>query len=250
MIVTEGEVWTALQKQATKTAGEEAMLHLIHPLAEAVLKDWMQSNLEYQQYTEYLPIGQWDVDEGNTSLDNIKKSGGRAVVYSGGDTGTDVLQLKNLPVAKASLAVYEDVGAYGGQSSSPYPASTLLTLGEDYYLDVEGDSDLSKTGFLYRFGAWPVEPRSVKVTYYGGHTAAQFAADEGGSIKMAALITVVNAFKQFVGLKGNAIGQPTSESLGKYSRSLASAFGNGIFTVPYEAQMLLSKKRNMGRLWG
>ena len=157
-IVSKSEVLTSLQK-ASFTADEEAMFDLLHPLAEAVLKDWMGSNLEYQSHTEYLPMGQWDVNDGDTSLDNIKKSGGRAVIYSS-TSGTDVLQLKHLPVALTGLTIYEDVGAYANQSSSPYPASTLLTEGEDYYLDTEGSSDLSKTGFVYRFGAWPLEPRS------------------------------------------------------------------------------------------
>lgn len=252
MLCTNAEILIALGKTGTISAADQDLLSLVKPLAESSLKQYLQQNLEYAQTVEYLPIGlpRQIPDSLPAGAGDIEFTATRAL-FVGGRAGSEALQLKNLPVASVGLEVREDVGAYAGQASGAWGSDTILTAGEDFYLDMDYEG-ISHTGLLFRIGQWPTEPRSVKVTYYGGYSATQMGADAAGAIKLAAIETVVAAFKRAKD-RQNSAGPKTSETIGVYSYSTSAqlaADANGVnHDIPYSAMMRLSPYRNFGRLF-
>jgi hypothetical protein len=256
MMIKKAELLVFMKIAGSISAADEALLDLIHPLAEASVFSFLQQNLEYQLTTEYLPLGK-PVLMDDTSLRDVDFRERTATVISG-NVGTSFLQLRNTPVYRAGLRVHEDIGAYAGSKSDPFNSETLLTEGDDYYLDVDDPTnDLSRTGILYRIGAWPAEPRSVKVEYYGGWTASQLSGPLAGDLKLAMMQTISSAFfngKQISETSGQ--GLKMSESIGsKYSYSLGQtghqvAVANLTFAVPIEAQRILFRYRQLGNIFG
>ena len=250
MIATRAEVIIAMGKGSSMSDADVALLDMVHPLAESAIVNYIQQDIGYAQHTEYLPIGQMEGERDN--LEDVRKEGTKAVFVSG-KTGHQALQLKHLPVVLTGLQVWEDTDAYAGQASDAFSSDDLLTEGTDYYLDVDdGANDISRTGLIYRYGAWPNEPRTVKVTYYGGFTDAQLNGNMAGAIKLAAIQTVVAAYKSFKAFQGSATGPKQSESIGKYSYTNAAgsiATQNMTIDVPFSARALLQPFRNYGRLF-
>src|SRR5690606_19172886 len=113
---------------------------------------------------------------GNESIDTYVEITGDRVSLGRGRYGADVLQLPQMFV-RSITSVYEDVNAKAGQGSNDFPASTLLTAGTEYWLDVD-ETGLSRSGFLIReAGTWSRRPRTIKVTYVAGLTAAELESD-------------------------------------------------------------------------
>lgn len=251
MILSRAEILTYLGKAASATDAEVALIDMLHPMAEAAVKAYLDNDLEYQQHVEYYPLGEDRTWDRETTLADYGIVGNRAVVNTG-PAGTNILALKHTPVWQSGLEVREDVGAYAGTTQDAFADETELTLGVDYYLDVDDVPNvLSRTGLLYRIGAWPTEPRSIKVTYYGGETAQRLATI-ASDVKYATLLTAAKMFLSAKPLWHEA-GPKVSESIGKYSYStsaqiLGSMFGAGYSaTLPPEAQHLLFKHKNLGR---
>lgn len=252
MIATRAEILVALGRSASATAAELALIDMLMPLVSGVVADYLHKSAGYQQHVEFLPIGQPDVDNGDLALGEATITGNR-VVFDTNFEGSSVLQLSHTPVWLTGLEIREDVGGYAGQADSSFGSDTILTEGSDYYLDVDdATNNLSNTGRVFSFGTWPTEPRSVKVTYYGGHTAAQLNGEIAGAIKMAEILSNVKAFNQLKAFQSNEAGPKTNESIGKYSygRGLNNVFAGGGFTIPYEAQRLLSPHRSFAGLMG
>lgn len=263
MITRKAEILVALGKAGSITAAEEGLLDMIHPLAEAAVLDYMQHDIKIVQHVEYLPIGTADSRE--STLDDIDFRAGSAVFTFGG-RGVDGLQLKHTPVWLTGLEVKEDVGANAAQTASSFGSETVLTLGSDYFLDVDDPAEtdltgasvavtaLSRTGILHRIGAWPTEPRSVKVTYYGGLGVNQLARGAGAAVKLAIVRTVC---QMYWAMKSNQTsggsGPKQSETIGKYSYSRGgtsvASLSAGL-VIPADAKMLLQPHRNYGRLYG
>lgn len=231
MLCRKAEILVYLKLAGSLSAADEQLLDLVHPLAEAALESYMQQELEYKRHIEYLPVGQ-PLLASEFQLEDLsfRKAGGGVVLRSN-RPGTDFLQLKHAPVTTFGLEVREDLDAKAGQEDAAFPASTVLTMGDDYYLDaderkmVEGHSvHLSRSGVLRRLGAWPVEPRTVKVTYYGGWQADQLYGRAAGAVRLAAIKTVAAFFweaRSNADSKGR--GPKMSESIGKYSYSVGQA---------------------------
>lgn len=112
-------------------------------------------------------------------------------------TGGPTIQLREFPVAvsSASFSLYLDLSAKGGQLATDFAASTLLTFGEDYELDMSGSvTGESLTGLVYRTGTlWPARayrppgpdtnllsyhrrqwPGIIKVTYTAGYNLVPY----------------------------------------------------------------------------
>jgi hypothetical protein len=260
MLVRKAECLTYMGLLGNISQDDEALLDLLHPLAEAALQSWMQAELQYQQHVEYYPIGQPQlagIEE--YQLDDVDFRSSN-VVFRNTRSGGPALQLKHTPVVTFGLEVREDPNSNGGQADDAFGDDSLLSLGSDYWLDIDeeisvaaihaGTSFLSRTGILYRVSAWPLEPRSVKVTYYAGWTAEQFAGRSAGAVKLAALKTVANAYWGAKANHGASAGRgpATSESIGKYSVSYgANGIANLQITVPDSAKQDLWPFRNLGR---
>ena len=251
MLCDRSHVLTYLQLTTSITVAQDALLNMLHPLAESALKNWIQQNLNYQEYVEFLPIGQ-PYAERDTALEQVHKVGDR-LVFVGGKPGTEALQLKHLPVISIT-EIREDVGANAGQSSDAFADETILTAGTDYWLDFD-TTGVSRTGLIYRYGAWPTEPRSIKVTYFAGLSETRLNGDFAGDVRYAAILTVVKAFKQAVAVATSpaGVGAVVGERIGKYgvqySSGIAELTGGMVISVPIEAQNLLQTSRNYGRLF-
>lgn len=122
----------------------------------------------------------------------VKRYCGRDFVYRASVTeyydgyGTADILLGRTPVASVS-AVYEDTGGRAGTASGAFAASSLLTVGDDYFLVIDSpyNDGLSYSGILRRAGTvWPSAARRpagllsagrapcrgcIKVTYSGGY---------------------------------------------------------------------------------
>jgi hypothetical protein len=255
VIAKKSEVLTYLQKAGSITAADEALFDLIHGLSESALKSFMQQTLGFEQHVEYYPQGQPQLEDDYPLEDVQFRSAGATFVN--GRAGTEFLQLKHLPVALTGIEVREDVGGHAGQTDDSFGDDTVLTLGDDYFLDLDDHSNsLSRTGILYRVGAWPAEPRSVRVSYYAGFSASQLANDAiAGAVKLAAIKTTAAYFWQAkTWATNNGSGPKTSEQIGKYGYSSSQAFAAsaGLIgsDVPPDAKALLQPFRNYGRCFG
>ena len=251
-IATRAEILTYLGKAASLSDADAALLNMLLPLSDAAVKNYLQTSLNYSQHVEFLPIGQ-PVIERDDIVEPILRDG-VVTLTSNVPPGSDAIQLKHTPVYLASLEIREDVGAWAGQAASAFGDGTILVSGRDYYLDVDdAELNLSRSGLIYRFGRWPTEPRSVKVTYYGGLNAEKLNG-MWGDVKLAAIIAAAHAFQIAKARMGPDGGGPVnSESIGEYSYSRSAAFvseaSGGGFDLPAGAKQLLFKHRNLGRLF-
>jgi hypothetical protein len=248
MIATRAEILVALGLSGNISDPDLALLDLCHRASDAAVRGYLQQELGYQQHEELLPVGQ-----PITSIDAVLEPylRGDATIKFVGRTGmgSNAIVLKNLPVYQAGLTVWEDVGANAGQAEDSF--TTPLLQGDDYWLDVDDPQNgLSHTGILYRMGYWPTEPRSVKVRYYAGASAAKLN-NGWADIKQAAILAATEEFqnmKRRQGLKG----VKQSESIGQYSYSLGQGgvvSSAGGYVLPPGVVARLFRLRNMGRLF-
>ena len=260
MIVKKAEILVFMQKASSLAPEDDALLDLVHPLAESAIASYLQQDLGYKQHVEYLPCGPV-TRERNYPLDQTLWRNG-SISFPSLREGTDMLQLKHLPVWTVGLEVREDLVAYAGQATGAFPTSSILVRGTDYFLDIDDPTDaptsspssmgISRAGILRRIGAWPVTPRSIKVTYYGGLDTEHMANDAfGGALKLAALQTIVACYHMARSqAKSSGKGPYQSENIGKYSYSLGSMVADGMsITVPPSARELMQPFRNYGRLF-
>jgi hypothetical protein len=249
MLANRSEILLYLGLADGVSEADLALLSMIHPLAESVFKDWLGTSGEYQQCVEYLPIGlpYQDRDE----LYDGQVQAGRVMLLSR-NGGEQTLQLTHLPVLVTGLEIREDITGQSGQNTPSFSSDSLLTSGTDYWLDTDSTGLLSETGIVYRNGIWPNSPRSVRATYYGGYTATQLAGEQGGKIKLAAIITVAEAFRIAKSRQTKNGIIKGSESIGKYSYTNASALlsMSGGFNVPPAAKEMAFSRRNFGKVFG
>lgn len=254
MLCRKAELLIYMKLVASLSAADEALLDLIHPLAEISMENYLQQELQYTRHIEYLPVGE-PLQTTDYRLEDAQfLPNGAGVVLRSQRQGTDYLQLKHSPITTFGLEVREDVNARAGLNpDSQFSDDTILTLGTDYYPDaderttVDGHSvHLSRSGILRRIGAWPVEPRTVKVTYYGGWAASQIYSRSAGSIRLAAMMTVSNAYwAALANADSEGRGPKMSESIGKYSYSLGQAAAASQYApVPAGAAALLQPFRS------
>lgn len=258
MLTTRAEVFEMLGISLTATEGDRALFQLIHRPAEACLMSWLnRESLAYQQHVEYLPQGSVSDREVDFHLSTAERIGD-SVHLSPIGPAPATLQLAHRPVWNYSMEVREDTGANAGQATDAFNSDTILTQGTDYWLDVTGEGVLdgsstliSATGLVRHSSAWPSEPRSVKVTYYGGETVTRLAQNMA-NLKWAALLTVVASFRTAEEIQGGTEGA-VSESIGKYSYSrdgsAAKQYSMQQFSVPPEAQRAAMPAKNM-RVFG
>lgn len=174
--------------------------------------------------------------------------------YSG--NGTRYLRLRQYPAIATSIAVYVDnSGRFGANPDGAFAASTLLVYGTDYVLQFDGclpgtSTLCSSRGILERVGGY----WSNRSAYVPGQISGQ-SIDGMGNIKVAytagfptvphdvrLAICSIAAYVRRNADKGGAI---TSESLGGYSYSLASAAAGGAFPELGSARATVVKYREV-----
>jgi hypothetical protein len=150
------------------------------------------------------------------------------VILGHGYSGTDKLQLPHVYVLNDStLDVREDFDGYAGQKSGAFATSTKLTKGTDYFLDVSGSGDYSRTGLLIRTaGAWSGKERSIKVTYNAGFTASDLDG-EYADVRGAVIDEVVMRYQ----MRRTQQGQDGAHAFVKSERT-------GDHTITYDTSMI------------
>lgn len=243
MVAETDTIATMLGKSAFSefSAVEQSQINKFIENTEAALQSPPYSfKLSADAFTEYLPItGSLDVS-GSELLDFDVNESGQAVPIDQRITRTSI-SLTHKPVLADSLQVWEDRGAMGGQASGAFGAATLLTKGEDYYLD-ESSPGISMTGILHRSMGWSRTPRSIKVTYKAGPLAQQAASLGGEFLTVLRSVIHSSVIENFLFWAqqsqafsaGNAGRVTRSESIGKWSESFGAlgGFGTSAETLP------------------
>ena len=239
MIVTEAELRVVLGLTASISAQERAWLALAHREAESKVKKFIGYDPEQRTATEYYPrrlaseistASRWDVNEAHTAARLQRLSG----------TSNRTLQLQRLPVRKI-VTLHEDSNGRFNKGTSPFPASSLLTEGEDYWGEWD-ENNLCLSGLLINTGAWAATPGSIKVNYVAGYSPNELAgtADsastspytnvgvDAGDISAAVKSEALRRFKTYAvqgkhATAGWVAGTITSEKLGDYSYTLGGA---------------------------
>lgn len=213
-ILSETDAIAVLNLQSTDT-----LLPLIVRHVDKLCKNFMGWDPERSAKTEYYE----STERGGGSFYWLGEWGS----YSDVGGRSDILQLKRKYVLASGLVVQEFAGAQMGQYTST--AWETLTLGEEYYLDLDNDN-VSESGHLVRLGAqWPKSRGSVKVTYTAGFTATELsgkvtgAADytDASDIQLAVILAVEKSYNEIKAYQrnpsGRAPGPITSESVPDYS---------------------------------
>lgn len=104
-----------------------------------------------------------------------------------------ILQLDNGFVRSIS-ELREDPAAVFGQGGSDFGASTVLTAGTNYFLELDR-AGLSRSGRVHRRnGNWSSAPGTIRITYVAGLTKAELA-DEWSYVKLALLEDMQTKFQ-------------------------------------------------------
>jgi hypothetical protein len=216
-----------------------AWLNQLVAQIDSVIKDYCKRDLEKQSYQEY---------------------------YSGDDL--NALVLRQWPAYNDStLAVYWDPNGYWGQGTgSPFPSTSLLTLGADYALELDSYSTnsgslVSNRGILRRLSGsnaswmgfwpgyqlglsklsasrlpgWPRGMGNLKVIYNAG-----LIAPLPGDLN-AACLQLAAYYVRTMPLGGSV----TSESLGGYSYSMSGRLNQGGIPELGEALAILRRYREI-----
>lgn len=156
------------------------------------------------------------------------------------------------PFVTDITSVYEDWTAGGGQGTGDFPTESLLTEGDDYFLDYDAAS-MSMTGYLIRrYRDWPPYPRCVKVTYTAGLSTTDLA-NKYYFITEAIINEVLDRYKYAKSRQGNtgAVGPVEMERLKDYtvkygSTSTVSRIETGKSGLFTSTEMVLDPIVNMG----
>lgn len=131
MLVTAAQTAAMLGMQLTDVGF--AQIAALLPAADQAVKTYLQRDIEYQTYTEYLT--------GNNQ---------------------QRITLRQTPVAAITNLWVNDSGYFGMNTDSPFDETTLLTQGQHYVLDIDQSDGSSLSGIIFRIGAiWPIIARLV-----------------------------------------------------------------------------------------
>lgn len=215
------EVIQELGLGSSLTNPDRALLESKKNRVENLLRKTLRFNISQPttDYVHFLPERAITADEG---VEFVETTPSGKALFGTTRTWGDVLQLPQTYV-RSITEIREDTDAYGGQGSSAFPSDSVLTEGDDYWLDVD-ESGLSKTGHVLRTAGigWSGIPRSIRVSYMAGLTAAELDG-EYSDIKEAIINETIARFKMAKSRKGadaSGVGPIKSESIGgQYSVS-------------------------------
>jgi hypothetical protein len=261
MILTAAECRIALGLTGTISDLDRGLIEMLLPLVNgAIINDpthgLMYDPEERSARVEFYPRLDAAVQSANDGSWDTNLAGTKAFFQPHGRN--EILQLKHLPVREINEIKVDFQGGFG-QIADTFGNDTAWTAGEDYYQDIDDDSNLNLTGHVFSRTGWPVGPGSIKVTYKSGYTENELrgraTTANASGIFHAALLTLVKAFRT---IKANAkqnrvgfaAGPLASERMGDYSYSIDSSAAKAMtgmeVSVPSEAGALLASFRHYG----
>ena len=247
------EVIAYLGKGTSLTDKERGLLTMIKPTAETKVRQYCQYGITQQTYTHFLPeANPLDIRDGLTNLGY----GGPNLSFPNLKYLGPILQLPEAP-AISITSVNVDRGGYAGKGTNAFASSTALTEGTEFILD-ELQASFSATAHLIRLGtSWPSVPRSVKVVYVAGWTAAHLQGDvtdwrlDASDIRMATIKTIIESFNEAVNQQsgqGGSGGAIKSEKIGDYSVTYDTTHSGPAVEIPDDAKLMLDRFRRADTL--
>ncbi len=138
--------------------------------------------------------------------------------------GRNRLQLPAMHV-KSITSIYEDYGAKAGVGSDDFPSTTLLTAGDDYFLEKDSGSTYSESGGVIRVGCnWSSTPGTIRIVFVAGFSESELSG-EFNSIRFALIRECAKAWlaRQRENSLASSAGSDalilSSEKLGDYTVS-------------------------------
>jgi hypothetical protein len=239
MIATEADILTYLQLTSSASDVEKGFLSTIQPACEQAVKDFVGYSIEQATHTHFLPDVDRNVAAGGPLAWDTNAAGTKLVGTRSSRQSDGYLELPERPV-RSVTTVHEDVGAYGGQQSGDFGASTLLTAGEDYWIDYT-EAGFAMIGRLRRVGSWPSNARTVKVVYVAGYTVTELHTGRATAFLMAVLQTIKEEWAR----RGGTSARPVkAERLGKWAATYGGV--DVAVQVPVQVQRMLTPYVKMG----
>jgi hypothetical protein len=257
MILTVAEARIALGLASSITDADRGLLEMLLPEAHGAVRKVLGYDPEYKLHSgEFYPRAEVPLREGGAR--GTWDSNGTVAFFQPHDRGM-VLQLLHLPVRSVEELKVDYNGGFGTKPDT-FGASTIQVEGTDFYQDLMM-AGFNATGHLFSYTGWPIEPGSVKVTYYAGYSQLELAgradnpdetdADtettcsliDASPIKAAVRKSLVHAFKKAkviaagVNTNGTVSGILTGERMGDYSYtvSLEAMLAGQSVSVPDDA---------------
>ncbi len=168
-------------------------------------------------------------DIGGGGYGGVPVNVGGSVVYAGGYAGTGpvgghFLQLDNGFVRSVSDC-REDMSALFGQGASDFSAGTALTVGTDFFLELDS-TGLSKSGRLIRNGRdWSSKPGTIRITYIAGLSPAELD-DAYSFVKQALLEDIQAKFNSVMSQRGGKGAVKKENWVGDYSVEYEAGSGS------------------------
>ena len=237
----------------TASVGELNVVSMSKKLVENSIRRYLGYSITQpdSDYVHYLP-----------NIDQVSQ-----VKYRNWDTTVGpALQLPETPV-RSITSVYLDTEAHAGSATSPWPSSSQLTEGSDFYVDYS-ESGFSMSGLLIRVGnSWPSKARSVKITYNAGWTSDEISGTtnsmtlDASPIRLAVLTQLQDSYNRVKTAQGSAStysGNIKRERLADYEVELSDSsemdsdgIVSGIPTYPLLASVreMLQPYRKISMVW-
>ena len=266
MIVPEDTLKLLLGLSSSITDEEQSFLTLVHPQAEAVVKDWLKYDPEQDDRTEYLPRHDRAGGAGYGGASVWESTLTHA--YPVSTNGQLTLQVTHIPI-RSVANVYVDRSALHGDYATAFADDTEITEGTDFWTDWDQE-DYCFSGNLKSYGNWPSTPGTVKVIYRAGYSSTEFAGTasassvvgstittkgiSGAGIAMAVQSTVVAMFTRAMSMRKKALagftaGPLLSERLQDYSYTVdrqALSSGGLSVSLPDDARQMLEPYMHYG----
>lgn len=189
-------------------AQEYALLDQLRKYVEMAARKFVRHGIAQATYTEFqrkTDIATRDMGNASWELIGSKVYNTTYESYQG-----EYLQLDNV-FARSITTLHEDSNARFGAGSGDFGASTLLTNGTDYHLELDS-STMSRSGRVVRIGrSWSSRPGTIKIVYVAGFTAAELN-DEYSFVKMALLEDIAEKFNMGRSQRASAFGPVKKET--------------------------------------
>ena len=241
-IVNVAEILEYVGMADTVDEADQALINMIHPMVETLVRNHVQSNITFHQYTHFLPHA-----DGVYERDRFV-SHASAARFGRLDSQrfSHVLILPQKFVRRI-VSLNEDIQAYAGTSTNPaaWGDNTLLTEGIHFHGDWDQDG-YSESGILVRVSAgWPTKARSVRVIYEAGFRESELDGNTTNvefdvrPIKLATLMTIASEFYHARRQRPrmHAGGSVVSEKIGDYSVTYGRE--DRVVVIPPKAEQML-----------
>ena len=150
----------------------DAMDVVVSGMSSAIAR-YCRWNLVEKTLTSYLPLNPVAV---GYHVPTAEVGYGFGAVTS----GRNRLQLPAMHV-KSLTTIHEDQGAKAGFNAEDFPSTTLLTAGDDYFLEKDSGSTYSESGGVIRVGCnWSSVPGTIKVVFVAGFSESELSGEFNG----------------------------------------------------------------------